>query len=40
MITNKNFEDALKDIKDIAGELVDTHTHSVAEGQKENSGSY
>lgn len=23
MITNKNFEDALKDIKDIAGELVD-----------------
>lgn len=25
MITNKNFEDALNDIKDIAGELVDAH---------------
>lgn len=25
MITNKNFEDALNDIKDIAGEFVDGH---------------
>lgn len=25
MITNKNFEDAMKDIQDIAGELVDGH---------------